>query len=518
MAVLDSSMQQKDLVTGVASGDTGDGEDATVAELLALQHKLKSRSNTYPPGQRPEGDLDFSKVISSVPGSTGKLISDTTSAVNPLNWPDIARGIGGLALGGVEKLIPGDQEHEAMWDAAGQSIYDGYGNWNNIKGTLETDPMALLSLLAAAGTGGGAAVGKLASKGSKLSKAGNTVNKVSKAVDPLNMMANTFKGVALNPIGRSLAKTPALDASHLWNQVAKLNAPKGKSLDSILETAVKNKIPPTKEGYAKLETLARDIEFKIDAVIESVPKDHGGVPISKVLSGIRDLRNKITKDSTPDVARDLKAIDAVVSAWRDPLMARHYKAHGYTPGKTFWPPNQSRATPPPPPTVSVRDLHELKKNLHIESKFNLGRGEFDPGKNKARKTISKRARQEVEKNVPPGSDIAGLNRKWGEFIELADPLRKRVDVGNRNNSISLGLPLAIEAGESMFDGGGLLGGALNLGGRFGKVPLAFKMYDWQKRMNDTYLGGLLSQMTNNSTAKTLLRQGLLQSGRFASEE
>jgi hypothetical protein len=241
------------------------------------------------------------------------------------------------------------------------------------------------------------------------------------------------------------------------------------------------------------------------------------VPVSQVLSGIESLKNKADKDSAVDSKRDFSQIDAVIKAWRDPILARHHKKHNYNPETTFWPPNQTPPKKPAEPMISVRDLHELKKNLYIESKYGLARGVYEPSASAARKTMAKSAKELVEQNVPKGSNLAAKNKDWGELIDLANSIKPRADVHNRLNSMNLGIPLAIGAGEAL---GGTpmasIAGLLSAGGRQ-KIPLAFKMHDWKKGMNPTALEGLKSQMTKNknpgllSNAPGLLsRYGLIQ--------
>lgn len=510
IALLESSLQQKDSGTGAASVDTVDSDgDAIVAEILALQNDLRSRSNDYPPGQRPEGPLNFEEVLANAPSSAGKYISDTVTALDPRNWWDMGGAMVNLARGGYEKFTPDVQEHEGLVDATGEAIYNSVGNLNNIKGTFEKDPVGLLSMVAALGTGGGSLIGKLAPAGSKVANIANTVTKASKAADPWNFMINAGKGLTLNAAGRGLLGLKSLDAKHLYQQVAKLPEPKGSNIKDILNTALKHKIPPTHGGVAKAALLGRGFESAIDDAISSIPEGSPGVPINQILSDINNLKKKVSGDSSPNSDADLKAITSVVDAWRDPLMARHYKKHGYNPKKPFWPPGQQRKTPPPQPTVSVRDLHELKKKLYIASSFAAKRGDFDPTANRTRKNIAKRAKEGVEGRVP---SVSKLNRDWANIIDLMDPLRQRANVIDRHNSLGLQTLMSALVGHELTDNtmGALMGAAANQGGRFGKVPLAFKMHDWKKGMNPTFSGGLKSQMLKNSTPWQLSRAGLLQ--------
>src|SRR5436190_4642689 len=53
-----------------------------------------------------------------------------------------------VAAGGVEKLIPGEQEHEPYANAVGQFFADRYGSMEAFKKTLAEDPVGFAADLA----------------------------------------------------------------------------------------------------------------------------------------------------------------------------------------------------------------------------------------------------------------------------------------------------------------------------------------------------------------------------------
>ena len=82
-----------------------------------------------------------------------------------------------MALGGVQKLIPGEQGSEQYADAMGQFVKDRFGGVENIKKTIAEDPVGLLGDVAGLLTGGGMAAAKgagLAGKAGKISKIGKS--------------------------------------------------------------------------------------------------------------------------------------------------------------------------------------------------------------------------------------------------------------------------------------------------------------------------------------------------------
>src|SRR3990167_5606147 len=86
--------------------------DALVAEAVAAK---KPVSISEIPGQ----------ALSNLPESAAKFASDI---VQPIIHPiDTAQNLGSIALGGIQKLIPGEQSSEKYADAVGQFFAERYG-------------------------------------------------------------------------------------------------------------------------------------------------------------------------------------------------------------------------------------------------------------------------------------------------------------------------------------------------------------------------------------------------------
>lgn len=155
--------------------------------------------------------------------SGANLVKDIgTAVINPL---DTAKAVGGIALGGASKFVPGRQKSEDKFDAAVDFYKQRYGSIDKIKETVFNDPVGAAADLAAIFTGGGAAatkigtvgkIGKVTAAGKKAgfaarqqavrqaaksgrfgsaAKAGETIRRAGEIIDPFNVGAKITKKV-----------------------------------------------------------------------------------------------------------------------------------------------------------------------------------------------------------------------------------------------------------------------------------------------------------------------------------
>ena len=105
--------------------------------LSAFQDKQKQNQPPTSWGDVATG------AVKNLPSSTAQLGKDL---VHPLMHPvDTAKSLYGVASGGVQKLIPGEQENEAQWDAVTSFFKDRYGGAENLKRTLMEDPAGFVA-------------------------------------------------------------------------------------------------------------------------------------------------------------------------------------------------------------------------------------------------------------------------------------------------------------------------------------------------------------------------------------
>jgi hypothetical protein len=146
--------------------------------------------------QNPQQNTGFSikETIKNVPRSFGQLVGGTAEALlHPVNT---ARTVGQIGLGGVQKLIPGQQESEVAFDQLTGFLKDRYGSPQNTLKTIQEDPVGFLGDLSGILTGGGAILrgAGTAGKISSLTRAGQATSQVGALIDPLTAPFRAVSG------------------------------------------------------------------------------------------------------------------------------------------------------------------------------------------------------------------------------------------------------------------------------------------------------------------------------------
>lgn len=116
-------------------------------------------------------------MVKNLPGSTLQVLNDFGQALmDPLTT---ANTIGNVALGAVQKLIPGEQEAEQTFNMMVEGFRDRYGSLEQLNESMANDPAGVLMDIAGIMTGGGMAlrqVPKFASYGDAMVQAGNMID------------------------------------------------------------------------------------------------------------------------------------------------------------------------------------------------------------------------------------------------------------------------------------------------------------------------------------------------------
>ena len=127
-------------------------------------------------------------AVKNLPRSTAQLGKDI---VHPVMHPiDTAKSLYGMASGGVQKLIPGEQENEAQWDAVTSFFKDRYAGPENLKRTLMEDPAGLVADLSTVLSGGGTLAARLPGR---VGRIGKGTARLGSAIDPASA---AVRGVA----------------------------------------------------------------------------------------------------------------------------------------------------------------------------------------------------------------------------------------------------------------------------------------------------------------------------------
>lgn len=139
--------------------------------------------------ETPAPEKSVGGFVGNVVSSAGKAASDivgglATAVTSPIQT---ASALGQTALGGVQKLIPGTQESERVFDSVVSSMSEKYQN--GILNALYEDPFGVA--LDASTVFGGAGLGlKAASVGAKAAKAGEAASALGKAAKVATKVAD----------------------------------------------------------------------------------------------------------------------------------------------------------------------------------------------------------------------------------------------------------------------------------------------------------------------------------------
>ena len=178
------------------------------AKTTGLKTRVLSQNPYRQPAKQEEQEsksFDLGKALSNIPSSGVQMVKDIGSALfHPV---ETVKGLGTLVKGGFEKLTPGVQESEASFDALINFYKDRYGSIDNLKRTVEEDPVGFAADLADVLTLGGSAVSKVGkvSKVAKIADIGSDIAKLGKFIDPVSIPSKVFGSLAKKFSGKSFA-------------------------------------------------------------------------------------------------------------------------------------------------------------------------------------------------------------------------------------------------------------------------------------------------------------------------
>ena len=290
-------------------------------------------STARPLGQSESGGL--LPTIQDVLRSGGEYLGNTAQAL--LHPIQTAQGIGNLAVGGVQKLIPGTQPQEVYADALGDFLKQRYGSFDAVKETLKRDPVGMMADASMFMTGGAGAVTKIGEISAipKIVSAGRLASRAGRLADPLvvtskaaqfagripsRVMESSMKGTAakainslIKPTNRqfSYGRNPGLAvaqegivASSLEDLVQKTAASRD-ALGQQIGTALT--IPAVAQ---KRLNVARAIDPITTAITKARQNPRTNAAVIQRLENLRDdlLGVIVNPDGTTTATRNVTAI------------------------------------------------------------------------------------------------------------------------------------------------------------------------------------------------------------------
>jgi hypothetical protein len=230
--------------------------EMTVAQRRAMalaSARLRSQS-------QPLGVADIaSGAVSNLPSSAAKFASDVAQPI--LHPIETGKALGNVVAGGVEKLIPGEQEHEPYANAVGQFFANRYGGLENFKRTMAEDPVGFLADLSVVMTGGGAAAARMPALAGQVGKA---VGTVGRAVDPINAVGKAVKGT-----GIAASEILGRAGTHTGGESLRTAASAGYAGGAKESAFVDNM-----RGTAPMQEVVEDSKFALGNIRQQRGKDY----------------------------------------------------------------------------------------------------------------------------------------------------------------------------------------------------------------------------------------------------
>ena len=380
----------------------------TPEERLAKLKQLKDLKAL----KAQQGPADFSamEMVKNIPGSAVQLGRDIIQPV--LHPQDTAKSLWGLAQGLAYKLTDGVQPEEAMVDAVATHLKKRYGGWEEIKATVQKDPIGVLSDVAGVFSGGGALGLK-------------TAGKVGALVDPLNLSKRAAGAVMSAPLVKNLPKS-------MYESAAKFSTAKGtKKRDEWVQTALDEDLMPTGGGVRKMADLRIDLNNQIDTLINAAAASGGTVPIQRLMREMPALVDKMGPPRQTG-AKDVLAIGKVINDYyKQQIMA----------GKVH---------------LTVKELQDFKTDIYKKIDWDRSQQKAKPPVEEARKAMGRQARGAIEEFVP---EIADVNRRYGRLEELQPHLERSANRIGNTDFLGIGTPIKTGAGAAVGGAPGALMGA-----------------------------------------------------------
>ena len=368
----------------------------SVDDLLAADNQSQS-AQKYLNEFNPDSNT-FVQALTNIPSSAKQFASDIiTPFLSPIKT---AKTIGQLVSGTVQLFTEGEQENEALARAVGDFYKQRYGSLENIKQTLATDPVGLLSDLSVVLTGGGTLAAKLPAAAGTVGKVASTVGKV---VDPINV---TAKGVAAaspiisKPVSQVLGMTTGAGGRAI-SEAFQSGAEGGARADTFLDN-IRGKVPS--------DTVIGDAFASMKAIQQKSKKDY--------LKGIDELK---LGEQAIDFAQVEKAIN-------DLLDTKKYKGIFTISDKAIkkveaiqkhiatWKANKG--------LHNARGINELKKKIDAEYPTGVPVGDSGVIVTQIRNVV----KDAIVKAVP---DYKNVMKAYEEAVSLEQKLIKELSLGNK---------------------------------------------------------------------------------------
>jgi len=375
-----------------------------------------------------------SQMVNNIPRSAAKLSLDM---LQPIMHPiDTVEGLSNLVKGGTSKLMDLGWDEEQAWNAAADYYGNRYGGVGEIADSIREDPVGVLSDVSMLG---GVGLAKLPGKLGK-------IGKVMGAADPALAISNTaIKGgsVAAKYLNNKLML--GMEPSALMEGALKLSTTTPiAERKAMVNTVLNEQLMPTAKGNRQIQSRLDAGNLQVKNLIDNIPETEITTrgDLSSTLPNVID---KYASNSLDDMGNKA-AIDAV--------------GNKFNTTRNMFDDAGELIPDSLPPNMPPRDVQDFKKKAYNSINFDAKRQKDSvEAAVAAQKELARNARVRVEELTP---EIADVNRQLGELYELQEPFQRAYNRIANRDTMGIGIPLKVAAGEAAMPGGGVVGGLLGV--------------------------------------------------------
>jgi hypothetical protein len=386
--------------------------------------------------------------------STGDLLGGLYNAVRHAG--QTLEGIGAIPVGIYEKMggptpdswgKPGERQAERQLDGIVDHYKQRYGSVDAIGETAYRDPAGFAADAAglfSAGAGG--------ARAANLGRTAAALETAASVVDPLSNVIRTGRAVTTG--GAKLAGKSGV-AERLYQSSLKPNPGGSKTsledINRVVQTGLKERIPVTRGGLARLQGLIDDVNGQIAAAIDPAVD----IDPRAVAGRLNDTRREFANQVNPHA--DLQAIDDVEKGFLT------------GPGAGPMPANQAQA-------VKVGTYTQLRKKF----------GELGSAATEAEKALARGLKEELATAFP---ELKNLNARDSRLLQLEKYMEQGLKrISNRENlpigSVNLAMIKSLIDSPTFKSYAAIALDAASGGKSIAKVGAAPRMAGITSRVND----------------------------------
>lgn len=297
-------------VVGFDFNTFGSTVDTTIAPKVTADQQSAKDYNAIFPSKTGEGPLKAGlKALGNVPSSAINLAKGIGSAL--LHPIQTVKGLGSIAVGGVEKLIPGQQAQEQNFNQFSSFLKERYGSLENLQRTATNDPFGFGTDILSLVSGVAGATGRTAQLARGIETTGQLVTKpVARASEAVSSsVGKTTKfgvsqatGLAPETIS-NIIENPQTFTPEALKETTRVNL--GSTVKDAIDARLEN-LSDIGSGYETIKQLPVKVAIPPQTV-ESVLNKYG----IKVVDG----KVKTTAESKPLTSADRIALEDFLSVY-----------------------------------------------------------------------------------------------------------------------------------------------------------------------------------------------------------